>query len=140
MANDLVRWGNVPGDDGERDNAHDEEHDEEGVEWDRPPVVPRLQRNPAPIYNGKSERSARRADWDAFDAASRGDYSFSKLREADAAEHRQSRWDWGDLRTWVWIVGMCIGFLLVGALTYYMPQGRHNQNDGPDPTPSIRVY
>ena len=87
-----------------------------------------------------SKFGARRADRDAASAEAQGDQSFAKMREGDAAELRQSRWDWGDLRTWVWIVGMCLGFLLVGAFTYYMPQGRHNQNDGLNPTPNIRVY
>ena len=133
MANDLVRWGNAPSDNGERD-------EEEEDEWDRPPTIPRLGPNLGPIHDGKSEFGARRADRDALRARAHGDSSFAVLREADAANQRQHRWDWGDLRTWMWIVGMCIAFLLVGAFTYYMPQGRHNQNDGPTPTPTIRVY
>lgn len=136
MATDLVRWGNAPDGDGGRDNEHEEVEDE----WDRPPVAARPHRHSGPVHDGRSEFGARRAERDSLVAASQGDFSFAKLREVDAAEHRQSRWDWGDLRTWMWIVAMCVAFLLVGAFTYYMPQGRHNQNDGPTPTPTIRVY
>jgi hypothetical protein len=132
MATDLVRWGNAPDGDGGRDKEEDE--------WDRPPTDPRSVWHPEPIHDGKSEYGARRADRDAFHAEARGDASFAATREGDAADLRQSRWDWGDARTWIWIAAMCVGFLLVGAFTYYMPQGRHNQNDGPTPTPTIRVY
>ena len=135
MATDLVRWGYTPDGDGGRDSENEEED-----EWNRPPVDPRPHRRSGPVHDGRSEFGAARADRDVADASARGDVSFAKLREADAADLRQSRWDWGDLRTWTWIVGMCIGFLLVGALIYYMPYGRHNQNDGSNPTPSIRVY
>lgn len=133
MATDLVRWGNAPDDDGARDEEVEDE-------WDRPPTAPRTGSYLGPVHDSKSETGARRADRDALHARARRDHPFAALREGDAAELRQTRWDWGDLRTWVWIVGMCLGFLLVGAFTYYMPQGRHNQNDGPNPTPSIRVY
>jgi len=132
MATDLVRWGNAPDDDGAQDGEEDE--------WDRPPTDPRHGPHPGPIHDNKSESGARRADRDASRAEAKGDASFAKTREGDAADLRQSRWDWGDARTWIWIAAMCIGFLLVGAFTYYMPQGRHNQNDGPTPTPTIRVY
>ncbi len=134
MATDLVRWGHAP----DGNYGWDEEPEEKEDEWDRPPVVPR--RRSGPVQDGKSEFGARRAERDATEASARGQASFAKLREVDAAELRQSRWDWGDLRTWMWIVGMCVGFLLVAAFTYYMPQGRHNQNDGMNPTPNIRVY
>lgn len=132
MATDLVRWGYRPDDDDERD--------EDGVEWDRPPTNPRSSARSGPVYDDKSEFGARRADRDASRAEVRGDSSFAKMREGDAADLRQTRWDWGDLRTWVWITAMCLGFLLFGAFIYFMPQGRHNQSDGPAPTPTIRVY
>ena len=132
MATDLVRWGNRP--DGDGGVGDDED------EWDRPPTDPRSVWHPGPIHDNRSETGARRADRDASRAAARGDLSFAKLREGDAADLRQSRWDWGDLRTWIWIAAMCLGFLLFGAFTYYMPQGRHNQTDLPAPTPTIRVY
>ncbi len=131
MATDLVRWGNAPD-----DGVQDEEEDE----WNRPPTDPRLGPNPGPVHSSQNKAAARRADRDASRAHALGDVSFAKLREGDAADLRQTRGDWGDLRTWIWIVGMCIGFLLVGIFIYYMPQGRHNQNDGPNPTPNIRVY
>ena len=136
MATDLVRWGHAPdGDQGWEDDSEEKED-----EWDRPPVAPRPHRNSGPILDGRGEFGARRAERDAEDASARGDISFAKLRGTDAAEQRQKRFDWGDLRTWVWIVGMSLGFLLVAAFIYYMPQGRHNQNDGANPTPGIRVY
>ena len=130
MATDLVRWGNAPDDD---DTGNEDE-------WDRPPTEPRPTSHSGPVHDGKIEAGARRADRDAAHAEARGDLSFAKMREGDAADLRQSRWDWGDGRTWAWIIGMCIGFLLVSALVYHMPYGRHNQNDGPAPTPTIRVY
>lgn len=135
MATDLVRWGNTSDGDGGRDSEHEEED-----EWNRPPVAPRPHRRSGPVHDGRSEAGARRAESDVADAQARGDSTYAILRGADAAELRQSRWDWGDLRTWMWIVGMCLAFLLVNVFIYYMPQGRHNQNDGPNPTPSIRVY
>ncbi len=132
MATDLVRWGNVPN----NGNAQDEE----GDEWDRPPTDPRPNSRSGPVHDNKSEGGARRADQDASHAEARGDQSFAKTREGDAADLRQSRWDWGDLRTWTWIAAMCLGFLLVGAFVYFMPQGRHNQTDLPAPTPTARFY
>jgi len=47
---------------------------------------------------------------------------------------------WGDARTWLVISALCLGFLAFTAFVYFLPYGRHNQNDGPLPTPSIRVY
>jgi len=136
MATDLVRWGHAP----DGNQGWNEDSEEEEDEWNRPPVAPRPQSNSGPIHDRKSESGALRADRDAFDARGRGDSSFAAVREGDAADLRQSRWDWGDLRTWMWIVGMSVGFLLVAAFIYYMPQGRHNQNDGPNPTPNSRFY
>lgn len=122
MANELVRqrpW-NI---------------DEADDEWDRPPVA----ENPrqGPTYR---PQEARNADMDARTAHRAGDGTFAAQREEDAADLRQRRGDWGDVRTWLWIAAMCLGFLAVVAVVYYLPFGRHNQNDGPTPTPSIRVY
>lgn len=125
MPTDLVRWNH----DGKKDDAGDEE-------WDRPPTDPR----PGPLHDRKSSASAHEADRDAAQARRRGEGSFAAGREADAADQRQKCWDWGDLRTWVWIGGMCLGFLLFCLFVYFLPEGRHNQNDLPAPTPTIRVY
>ncbi len=122
MANDLVRLHGWP-----------EEDIPDG--WDRPPVAENLRRDPV-----VPEGAARGADTDAAQARTRGDGTFAVQREADAADLRQKRWDWGDARTWVWIAAMCLGFLALTALVYFLPMGRHNQNDGPAPTPPIRVY
>ena len=48
--------------------------------------------------------------------------------------------DWGNLHTWLVISALCLGFLAFTAFVYFLPYGRHNQNDGPLPTPSIRIY
>ena len=136
MATDLVRWGYKP----DGNQGWEEDFEEKADEWDRPPVAPRPSRFSGPINDARGEAGARRSDKDAADSAARGHTSYAKVRATDAAEQRQKRWDWGDLRTWMWIVGMSVGFLLVGAFIYYMPQGRHNQIDGPNPTPNIRVY
>ena len=124
MANDLVQWGSrrVP----QQSEAGDAE------EWDAPP--------PALPEVGDPRSAARKADKDAVKAHQIGDDTLAGQRENDASEHRQTRWDWGDLRTWVWIVGMCAGFLLVCAFVYFLPQGRHNQADLPAPVPTARYY
>ncbi len=112
MANDLVQWRRSP--------APPQEIEED---WNAPPNA-----------------VAQNADRDAADARQRGDGTFAFQREADAAEQHQKKWDWGDARTWIWIVGMCAGFLLLCAFVYFMPYGRHNQADLPAPVPTIRVY
>jgi len=122
MANDLVRQQGWP--EGEMPD-----------EWDRPPLAENNGRGPV-----RQERDARDAERDASHARVRGDHTFAVQREADAGDLRQKRWDWGDLRTWVWIAAMCLGFLVLVAFVYYLPYGRHNQTDGPKPTPDIRVY
>ena len=105
-------------------------------EWNLPPTDPRS----GPIHDKLSEHGARQADRNAAQAYARGDGIFAALREADAGDLRQKRWDWGDARTWIWIVGMCAAFLLLCLFVYFLPYGRHNQNDGPAPSPTIRVY
>jgi hypothetical protein len=125
MANDLVQWG-------PRGVKRQSQADNEEEEWDAPPS--------ALAKVGNSRSAARKADKDAVKAHQVGDNTLAFQREGDAAEHRQTRWDWGDARTWIWIVGMCAGFLLVCAFVYFMPQGRHNQADLPSPVPTVRVY
>ena len=139
MANDLIRW-HGPGGDGYSQSPRSDTEDDND-QWDTPPDQP-ARANP----NFKTQRrmkdgyDARTADEDAADARSRGDTTFAVLRETDAAEHRQSNWDWGDFRTWAIIFGMCAAYLLISAMIYFLPQGRHNQKDGPLSTPPIRVY
>ncbi len=133
MANDLVRWGGW--DDSVDD--HEPETYDAADQWDRPPHAEENERN---IRHGKFGSFAEVADRDAASARKRGDGTFAVVRETDAAEHRQSVWDWGDTRTWLAIGAMCIGFALYCLLVYLMPHGRHNQNDGLAPTPTIRVY
>jgi len=108
--------------------------DEQPDEWDSPPVGNGRKRKQEP-----RERDARSGEKDAA-ARSGGDNTYASQRVTDARENRQSRGDWGDARTWIYIGMMCVGFLLVTAAVYFLPFGRHNQNDGESPTPSIRVY
>lgn len=139
MANELVRWYGPDGD-GYHGVTSDDQHDN-SEQWDTPPDQPaRADPNYKTQRRMKEGYSAQAADRDAADARSRGDTGYAVLRETDAAEHRQSTWDWGDLRTWAIIFGMCAAYLLMSALIYFLPHGRHNQNDGPLPTPSARYY
>ena len=139
MANELIRWHGRGGDHYHQFPGGDTE--DENEQWDTPPDQPGRS-NP----NYKTQRRTKEgyvsesADRDAADARSRGDDAFASIRETDAAEHRQTRWDWGDFRTWAVIFSMCAAYLLVSALVYFLPQGRHNQKDGPVSTPTIRVY
>lgn len=145
MANDLVRWSH-PEDKGFYGDTETDTHDD-NEQWDEPPDQPAHGENFGTHRMKKEGYSAEFADKQAKAARQRGDTTFAAVREEDAADHRQSRWDWGDLRTWVWIVGMCAGFLLFCLFVYLMPQARHNQADlptvsrpGPPSTPPIRVY
>ena len=122
MANELVRPQGWP-----KEKVQDE--------WDCPPIAENRQRGPV-----RQEEAAQNAEKDASRARARGDGTFAAQRESDAGDLRQNRWDWGDARTWVWIAAMCLGFLALVAVVYFLPTGRHNQNDGPMPTPTIRVY
>ena len=133
MANDLVRWG---GWDEDRSGGNPDTSDP-ADQWDRPPEA---ESNRGTSRRRKRGGSAHEADQDAAAARRRGDGTFAVERETDASEHRQSAWDWGDARTWLIIGAMCVGFLLFSLWVYVMPHGRHNQNDGPNPTPTIRVY
>ncbi len=126
--------------------------DENGVAWDLPPEYDPTVADYARPHKDGQQRTPRqerinsdpKARHDADVAEQRGDYEFAALRSNDASEHRQSRYDWGDTRTWLWIAAMFFGFLLLVAFVYYMPYGRHNQADGGNqgghPTPTIRVY
>ena len=152
MANDLIRF-RGPGGDGPDDNGrHAPDSDgyhgltgddttDDNEQWDTPPDAPARS---DPNYNTQRRKKegyiADAADRDAADARSRGDEAYAVLRETDAAEHRQTMWDWGDFRTWAIIFGMCAAYLLMSAVIYYMPHGRHAQNDGAAPVPTIRVY
>lgn len=136
MANDLIRW-QGPGGDNYR-VFDDTEDDNE--QWDTPPDMPP---RPADFNTQRRMKDGYRvetADSDASAARDRGDHGYASLRETDAAEHRQMMWDWGDFKTWAIILGMCAFYLVMSAAIYFMPHGRHNQNDGPNATPTIRVY
>jgi hypothetical protein len=139
MANDLVRWGRL---DANRDpNRNETDPQDDNEQWDRPPLQPRLLKSRfAPPRRRKADEAAQVADMDAAAARQRGDHQFAFVREGDAADLRQNPWDWGDLRTWMIIVGLCVGIFIFTAFVYFMPQGRHNQNDGPTPTPMARYY
>ena len=139
MPNDLVRWGRLDTD-GYRERYETDTQDD-NEQWDTPPDQPRpLKSQFTPVRRRKAGEAAQIADDDAADARRRGDSAFAFTREGDAADLRQSPWDWGDLRTWLIIAAMCLGVFIFTAFVYFMPQGRHNQNDGAEPTPSIRVY
>lgn len=122
MANELVRTQGWP-----KETIQDE--------WDRPPLAENSRHRPM-----RQDGAARSTQQEATQAYTRGDGAFASQRQTDAGEKRQRQWDWGDARTWVWIASMCLGFLALVALVYFLPYGRHNQTDGPMPTPTIRVY
>ena len=139
MANDLVRWDRLDTDGYPERFETDTQDDNE--QWDTPPDQPRpLKSQFTPMRRRKAGQAAQVADDDAAAARRRGDREFAFTREGDAADLRQNPWDWGDLRTWMIIVGLCVGVFVFTAFVYFMPQGRHNQNDGPEPTPAARYY
>lgn len=139
MANDLVRWNRLDSDGYQE--RHETDTQDNNEQWDTPPDQPRSQQRT--FTSGRQRKAggaAKIADQDAADARRRGDNEFAFVREGDAAEMRQNPWDWGDLRTWLIIVGLCAAVFAFSAFVYFMPQGRHNQNDGPEPTPMARYY
>ena len=148
MANELVRLPHLP----QPEAPITPPTDENGEPWDLPPELdPTLSEFAPPHLDGQKRtprqkriNTNRNAEIDADDANERGDFGFAALRETDASEHKQARYDWGDARTWLWIAAMFFGFLLLVTLVYHMPYGRHNQADGGNqgghPTPTIRVY
>ena len=138
MANDLVRWGPLDGDGyRERDEPTHRTTTSSGIRRRTSRARAGSCRTDAPRRAGQA---AGIADQDAADARKRGDKEFAFTRESDAADLRQTPWDWGDLRTWLIIGGMCVGVFLFTAFVYFMPEGRHAQNDGAEPVPHIRVY
>jgi len=139
MANDLVRWGSLDND-GYRER-HETDTQDDNEQWDTPPDKPRPRTDDfRTMRRRRSGFAAEHAEQDAADARSQGDSGFAFTREGDAADYRQSPWDWGDLRTWMIIAGMCIGVFAFTAFVYFMPHGRHGQNDGAEPIPQIRTY
>ena len=139
MANDLVRWGSLDTD-GYRER-HETDTQDDNEQWDMPPDQPRPRTDGfTPMRRRRAGHNADIADQDAADALNRGDKGFAFTRAGDAADYRQSPWDWGDLRTWLIIGGMCLGVFLFTAFVYFMPEGRHAQADGAEPVPHIRVY
>ena len=139
MANDLVRWGSLDSDGYQE--RHESDTKDNNEQWDTPPDKPRPRTdNFTPTRRRRSGFGAEHADQDAADARSRGDNAFAFTREGDAADYRQSPWDWGDFRTWTIIVGMCLAIFVFTAFIYFMPQGTHAQNDGPEPVPKFRGY
>ena len=109
-----------------------------GMEWDLPPRDDTWERRRRSRL--RADARADQVDADAADARRRGHDEFADMRETDAAEQRQKPLDWGDFRTWAIIWAMFFGFLAYVLFVYYLPTGRHNQNDGPTPVPNIRVY
>lgn len=139
MANDLVRWSSLDSDGYQE--RHESDTKDNNEQWDTPPDKPRPRTdNFTPTRRRRSGFGAEHAEQDAVDARSRGDNAFAFTREGDAADYRQSPWDWGDFRTWTIIVGMCLAVFVFTAFIYFMPQGRHAQNDGPEPVPQFRGY
>src|SRR5689334_13156182 len=99
MANELVRWRLAAGGDGH----HETPAREADEPWDPPPTDQASDGDSGGRGAGGARRPgdpAEEAERDAAAARRRGDNAFRALREADASEQRQSRWDWGDARTW----------------------------------------
>ncbi len=103
----------------------------EGEIWDLPPTD---SRDANGALRRQSEHGAAVADRQAAQGRAEGDETYAVTREEDAADLRQGRWGRGDARTWAWIALMCVGFLLLTALMYFLPYGRHAA------PPPIRVY
>ena len=127
MPNELVRWG---GGDGRRSETADlGRYEQPEEEWDLPPTAlgygPRGGADTGPVHDAHIQRAAEKAESDAARARREGDTAFAVLRESDAGDLRQTMWDWGDLRTWLWFAAMFFGFLLLVAVCYFSPEGRH---------------
>lgn len=138
MANDLVRWGRLDTDGYLERHETDTQDDNE--QWDTPPDQPRPRTDNFVPTRRRAGFAADHAAQDAADARLRGDNEFAFTREGDAADYRQSPWDWGDFRTWMIIIGMCAAVFALTAFIYFMPQGQHGQSDGPEPVPKFRGY
>ena len=118
MANDLVPI----------HSRKDAPNTGEQADWDLPP---KLSGTPAAA---SGEPAARRADRQAGVAQRLGDTAFASVRQVDARENRQSRWDWGDGRTWLWIFAMFAFGIAIALAAYAMPQGKQAAQ------PAIHVY
>ena len=126
MPNDLVPLSPSPEDNAEPIPPRHYEADEEAVEeWDLPPEEMGYGPRPDGAGPDPMPRAAQKATDDASRARSLGDTTFAAVREGDAGDLTQSRWDWGDLRTWLWFGAMFFGFLILVALCYFLPEGRH---------------
>lgn len=107
---------------------------EDIVRWDLPAEElygPNTGASGGPEHN---EGAARRAEADAATARAMGHPGLAVTREEDAKEHRQTRWDWGDLRTWAILVALTALGLILALGSYNMPHGR-DATQAP-----IRVY
>ncbi len=113
-----------------RQSDSPETADEESP-WDLPPSEDPVD---ADALRRHSQNRADVADRQAARGRAQGDATYAYIREEDAKDLRQHGWGSGDARTWGWIALMCIGFLLVAAVIYYMPYGRHAA------PPPVRVY
>jgi hypothetical protein len=87
-----------------------------------------------------ARRSAAKADADAAWGRKHGLLGYAAMRETDAADDRQSNWDWGDLKTWLILLAMFFGFLIFSLIVYWMPEGRFNQGNPSHSMPDIHVY
>lgn len=104
---------------------------DEDSPWDLPPEDSPTD---ADALRHQSEERAAVADRQAARGHAAGDGTFAYIREEDAKDFRQRGWGSGDARTWGWVALMCIGFLIVAAIIYFMPYGRHAA------PPPVRVY
>ena len=139
MANDLVHLDRSDSDG--YPERYETDTQDSNEQWDTLPDQPRpLADQFSPMREYQAGKAAQKADRQAAAAHRRGDSEFAFVREGDAQDLRQSPWDWGDFRTWAIIVGMCVAIFVLTAAVYFMPQGRHNQDDGPEPTPAAHYY
>ena len=85
--------------------------------WDLPPEMR--------TYRDEPEQDTRDAERDAREARRRGDKSFEIQRETDVRVQRQTRWDWGDGRTWAILIAVTAYTILITLSNYYLPAGQH---------------
>jgi hypothetical protein len=97
---------------------------EEIVRWDLPAEELYGPRSDGGSQPEHSEEAARRAEDDAAKARRMGQPGLAITRREDAKEHRQTRWDWGDLRTWMILIALTALGLLLALGSYSMPRGR----------------
>lgn len=122
MANELTR---LPG---AAEKAGLGRYEETPTEWDLPPEAMGYGNRAGysgPVHDAKQRKAARHADAQAVKARAEGDTAFAGMREEEAKEYRQEKWDLGDWRTWGILFAMAIGFLVLVAICYYVPEGRH---------------